>query len=113
MLIAGGTSWLGTSFTVRTYGQRVLGVSEVKSMRFVIFSAGVIASIAWMGISPVDAAPSMPGISSTNIQVADVEKVGWRGIVRLTNHEQADHDPSRTLTLRVDAIPRVQQRGSV
>lgn len=47
-------------------------------MRTGFFSAGVIAGIVWMGVTPVEAAPSIPGSGSTNIHVVQVENVGYR-----------------------------------
>jgi hypothetical protein len=47
-------------------------------MRTVLFSAAVIAGVVSMGIAPVKAVPSLPGIGNTNIHVAPVENVGYR-----------------------------------
>jgi hypothetical protein len=57
--------------------------SEVKSMRTVLFNSAVIVGVVWMGTAPADAAPpSMSGIGNTSIQVATVERVGYRRYYR-------------------------------
>jgi hypothetical protein len=48
-------------------------------MRSILFSTALIAGVVWAGLVPAKAGPKpMLGVGDSNVQVAPVEKVGYR-----------------------------------